>query len=97
MSVIDRRSFLALSVQLPVTVLLAEKALGACVDPDDLPDSVRDMRESLDYTDAASDAAQVCAGCSFFKADAAGSCGHCEVLRGTVSATGHCVSWTRRA
>jgi hypothetical protein len=97
MSVVDRRKFLALSMQLPVTVLLAEKAFGACVDPDDLPDSERGMRDSMEYTESAADPAQVCGGCSFFKLESAGSsCGHCEVLRGKVSATGHCVSWTRR-
>jgi hypothetical protein len=52
----------------------------------------------MEYTESAADPAQVCGGCSFFKLESAGSsCGHCEVLRGKVSATGHCVSWTRRS
>lgn len=93
---VPRRRFLTLSLQLPVSLVLAPAAFAACVDPDELPDSVLEMRESLEYTDAGRNAAEVCQGCSFFKADAKGNCGHCEVLRGAVSATGHCVSWTKR-
>lgn len=94
---VARRRFLALSLQLPVSFVIAPAAFAACVDPDELPDSVLEMRESLEYTDAAKSAAEVCRGCSFFKADATSGCGHCEVLRGSVSASGHCVSWTKRA
>lgn len=98
MSAIRRRRFLFMGLQLPVALAAVRTAYGACVDADELPDSELEMRESLDYTDAGADAAQLCGGCSFFKADAAGSgCGHCEVLRGQVNAKGHCVSWTRRA
>lgn len=81
-----------------MTALATSKALGSCVDPDELSDSLRDMRESLDYTDTAGRTNQACNGCSFFKPLKAGdSCGHCEVLQGPVSATGHCVSWTKRS
>ncbi|HMN47150.1 MAG TPA: high-potential iron-sulfur protein [Povalibacter sp.] len=96
MSAIRRRCFLFMGLQVPVA-LAVKAAYGACVDPDELPDSEHEMRESLDYIDAGADAAEVCGGCSFFKADAGSSCGHCEVLRGQVNAKGHCVSWTRRA
>lgn len=97
MSSLDRRKFLVWGVQLPITALAASKALGSCVDPDELSDSLRDMRESLDYTDTAREASQ-CRGCSFFKPlKPDDSCGHCEVLQGPVSATGHCVSWTKRS
>lgn len=94
---VPRRRFLALSLQLPLSIALAPTAFAACVDLDELPDSVLEMRASLEYTDAGRSAAEVCRGCSFFKADATGGCGHCEVLRGAVSAAGHCVSWTKRA
>lgn len=93
---VPRRRFLALSLQLPVSIVLAPAAFAACVDSDELSDTILEMRESLEYTDAAKNAAEVCRGCSFFKADSAGGCGHCEVLRGAVSAAGHCVSWTKR-
>lgn len=98
MSCIDRRRFLGWGLQLPAAALLADTALAACVDPEELSDSVIGMRESLDYTDASADANAVCRGCSFFKPQNPGdACGYCEVLQGPVSATGHCVSWTKRA
>ncbi|MBB6094010.1 putative paraquat-inducible protein A [Povalibacter uvarum] len=98
MQSLDRRRFLRWGVQLPVATLVAGKAFGACVDPDELSDSLRDMRESLDYADTASNANQACNGCSFFKPTKAGdSCGYCEVLQGPVSSAGHCVSWTKRS
>ena len=94
----DRRKFLKLGWQVPAALVFANSALGACVDPDELSDSVRGMRESLEYMDTAADAKQSCSGCSFFKPAKPGdSCGHCDVLTGPVSSKGHCVSWTKRA
>lgn len=98
MSSMNRRKFLTWGLQVPASVVLADAALGACVDPNDLSDSVVGMRESLDYTDTSADAKTVCGGCNFFKPKKPGdSCGYCEVLQSPVSATGHCVSWTKRA
>jgi uncharacterized paraquat-inducible protein A len=98
MRVFNRRGFLVRGVQLSAAALVAKTAAGACVDPDELSDSVSAMRESLEYTDAAADAMRSCSGCSFFKSAKPGeSCGNCEVLGGPVSAKGHCVSWTKRA
>jgi uncharacterized paraquat-inducible protein A len=106
MSQLNRRKFLLRGVQLPAAlVVISSSALtwtktnaAACVDADELSDSVQSMRESLEYTDAASDPKHVCNGCSFFKpANAKASCGPCEVLGGPVSASGHCVSWTKRS
>jgi high potential iron-sulfur protein len=95
----DRRMLLVRGLQLPVALLLGRAAVGACVNPDELSDSVQSMRDSLEYKDTAPDAKQACSGCAFFKAEkkAGGACGHCEVMRGPVSATGHCVSWTKRS
>jgi uncharacterized paraquat-inducible protein A len=98
MSRLTRRTFLFRGVQLPAAMLVTHAAVGACVDPDELSDSVQSMRDSLEYTDAAPDGKQSCNGCSYFQAQKAGaSCGHCEVLHGAVSAKGHCVSWTKKA
>jgi uncharacterized paraquat-inducible protein A len=106
MSPLTRRKFLLRGVQLPAALVVTSSAAltwtkanaAACVDADELSDSVQSMRESLEYTDAAPDPKQVCNGCSFFKPPKANaSCGPCEVLGGPVSATGHCVSWTKRA
>ena len=93
----DRRRFIAHAI--PVCALFAgASARAACVDPDELSDSVQGMRESLEYTDTAPDAKQACKGCSYFKPAKAGdACAPCEVLGSPVSATGHCVSWTQRS
>lgn len=98
MSRLTRRTFLFRGAQLPVALLVTHAAAGACVDPDELSDSVQSMRDSLEYTDAAADAKQACGGCSYFQGAKAGAaCGNCEVLHGPVSAKGHCVSWTKKA
>jgi uncharacterized paraquat-inducible protein A len=98
MSRLDRRTFLFRGLQLPAALLVSRTAAGACVDPDELSDSVQSMRDSLEYTDAAADAKQSCMGCAYFQAQKAGAtCGNCEVLHGPVSAKGHCVSWTKKA
>lgn len=92
----DRRHFLALGLQVPVVVALSKVANAACVDPDELSDSVASMRESLEYTDAAANPQQRCSACEYFNpAKAADACGQCNVLTSAVSAQGHCVSWTK--
>lgn len=91
----DRRKFLALGMQIPAAVVLTRTAGAACVDADELSDSVASMRESLEYTDTAPDAKQSCSGCEYFKPAKAGdTCGPCNVLTSPVNAKGHCVSWT---
>jgi High potential iron-sulfur protein len=93
---LQRRRFLIAGLQLPL-LGVAVAARGACVDTEELSDSVASMRESLEYTDTAADPKQACNGCSFFKSEKPGaSCGNCEVLGGPVSNKGHCVSWTKR-
>ena len=97
MSSMNRRKFLSWGLQVRKsrgTDLLE----NACVDPNDLSDSVVGMRESLDYTDTSVDTKTVCGGCNFFKPKTpSDACAYCEVLQSPVSATGHCVSWTKRA
>lgn len=94
----DRRKFISYGVQISALLCMGASARAACVDPDELSDSVQGMRESLEYTETASDPNQSCRGCSFFKpVKARDSCAHCEVLNSPVDAAGHCVSWTKRA
>lgn len=98
MSRFDRRRFLACGICAPAALWVTQSAGAACVDPDELSDSVLSMRESLDYTDTAANAKQACGGCAYFKAaKPSDACGHCEVLRGPVSGKGHCVSWTKHS
>lgn len=94
----DRRKFIARGLRASALILVGSSARAACGDPDELSGSVQDMRESLEYTDTAADADQACKDCSFFKPAKTGdSCARCEVLASPVSATGHCVSWTKRS
>lgn len=97
MSSINRRRVLMWGLQLPAAALLPDASIGACVDPDELSDSVVGMRESMEYTATSADANAVCGGCMFYKpAKPGAACGHCEVLQSPVSSAGHCVSWTKR-
>jgi hypothetical protein len=94
----DRRKFVAFGLRASAFLLASGSVRAACVDPDELSGSVQDMRESLDYTDAAANADQACKACEFFKpAKVSDSCANCEVLGSPVRATGHCVSWTKRS
>jgi uncharacterized paraquat-inducible protein A len=97
MSRFDRRKFLASSLQFSTLVFVAKASASACVDPDDLSDSVLGMRESLEYTDEGENPQQRCSTCAYFKPAKPGdSCGACEVLTSPVSAKGYCVSWTKK-
>jgi len=94
----ERRKFIAYGLQASAFICVSTAAGAVCVDPDDLSDSIQGMRDSLKYTDAASDPTQACKACSFFKpAKQSDECAHCEVLNSPVRATGHCVSWTKRS
>jgi|GEM_PF-1141542 hypothetical protein len=97
MSRFDRRKFLASGLQLSSVVFVAKARASACVDTDELSDSVLGMRESLEYTDEGKNPQQVCNTCTYFKPAKPGdSCGPCEVLTSPVSAKGYCVSWTKK-
>lgn len=97
MNPINRRKFLTWGLQLPAATLITDTALGACVDPDELSDSVVGMRESMEYTATSSEPKTVCGGCMFFKPkNPNDACGYCEVLQSPVNSAGHCVSWTKR-
>jgi uncharacterized paraquat-inducible protein A len=92
-----RRTFIVRALQASALIFVRTSAGATCVDQDELSDSVQSMRESLEYTDSAPDAKQSCRHCSFFKAaKPSDACAGCEVLGSSVSATGHCVSWTKR-
>jgi len=68
-----------------------------CVDPEQLSDGEISLRESVKYTDASA-TAKSCAGCAFFQASSeAPKCGHCQILNGPVSASGHCTSWSPKS
>ncbi|MBM0104875.1 high-potential iron-sulfur protein [Steroidobacter sp. S1-65] len=94
----DRRRFITYGLRASALILASASARAACVDPDEMSGSVQSMRESLEYTDSAPDASQACRDCAYFKPVKTGdSCAPCEVLTSPVSASGHCVSWTKRS
>lgn len=100
----NRRRFLAHGLNAPLVAGAAWLLAGcnkqtqqgaACVDDAALTSSERSLRASLQYTDVTNDPSRRCDGCAFFKSDSA-SCGHCEMLSGIVSASGHCTSWSAK-
>ena len=69
---------------------LIARASASCVQPES-----EGLRQSLNYTEVAADAAQSCAHCAFFTPDAAAAgCGACAILSGPADASGHCDSWS---
>jgi hypothetical protein len=64
------------------------RAAEACVN-----EASASMRAALEYTDPAPDPAQACINCGFFTMDKA-PCGTCMLMKGPVSSTGHCHSWS---
>jgi hypothetical protein len=102
---ISRRTLLAGACQISGATVLAvvsgcaeKKPASACVNPDQLSDSERSLRASLQYTDQNPDPTKVCGGCAYFSraADTA-ACGNCQILNGPVYAQGHCTSWSAKS
>ncbi len=106
MSRLTRRDFFAVGVKSGGTVLAVaalaacakqETAALSCADPNSLTASETSLRQANQYVVKAPDPTKTCAGCAFFAADAAAKvCGHCQILSGTVDATGHCTSWAAK-
>jgi hypothetical protein len=74
----------------------SRSAAQACHSADNLSPSEEALRKSVAYQDVYPDAAKRCEACAFFKPTGAG-CGACQILNGSVAATGHCHSWTGEA
>jgi High potential iron-sulfur protein len=101
----SRRSFLDLSVKLPLSLLLARTIFGSrsvadesvngCADPTKLDSAQKGVRDTLHYGESSKDPAKACARCSFFE-PSAGACGNCLILKGPVNAKGHCDSWNAK-
>jgi hypothetical protein len=99
----SRRSLIGLAGVTVIGAALAgcgQKQAGLrCSDPDKLTDDEINMRNSFQYVEQASNAAQACGGCAFFDAgpnSGAPSCGECRLLKGPVNPKGHCTSWSAR-
>lgn len=101
---ISRRGILQAGSVTPLLLLLGACSNGrqdpgatACVDPGSLTSSERSLRGTVRYTERAQNAQQSCESCVFFHPESAGAaCGRCDILSGTVNASGHCISWSAR-
>ena len=105
--VTSRRSFLGKSL----AVLAAGGAVAACGkkesagpkslacnDTSSLAPADAQMRTTLGYVDATTQAGKECSGCQLYKAaPAEGQCGGCNVLKGSINPKGYCNSWTAKA
>ena len=107
MTNISRRSVLLRGLHLPIggALLLSgcgggDKQAGAgpaCANPETMSDAEAGTRQALGYTEKSPDPQQVCVGCSYFHAGAAG-CGSCDMFTGgAVNPQGHCASWNKKA
>jgi len=89
-NMIHRAGYILASLCILPLVGKRANAGASCTDP-----SSESLRSSLHYSDTAPNAAQSCSGCGFFTAGN-GGCGTCTIMSGSVSATGHCDSWSAR-
>ncbi|GAB3101062.1 hypothetical protein G8770_16250 [Aestuariicella hydrocarbonica] len=68
-----------------------------CYDPEQLSNAQMNLRASLNYTDL-STSTSACRGCSYFtQGSQTADCGNCAIFNGSVSAKGHCSSWSPKA
>ena len=93
---------LSASVVMPTALLAACKgessggggaAALSCADTTGLTPDEMKLRTDLAYADKATDPAKPCEKCSFFKAGAAGKCGSCTIVKGSINASGGCKSF----
>lgn len=93
-----RRRFLRTTIELLPAMLLAPvasrnaNAAETCTDHDS-----ESLRASLHYRAVAPDLEKACSSCSFFEPEQPEGCGNCQILSGTVDATGHCDSWSEKS
>lgn len=71
----------------------------ACDDVTALTEDEKTTRTSLVYVEKSVTEGQTCTNCQQFQPDAAnaaGACGKCLVVPGTINPGGHCNSWTAK-
>jgi len=71
----------------------------ACDDVSALSEADKTTRTSLVYVEKSVTEGQTCSNCQQFQPDAAnaaGACGKCLVVPGTINPGGHCNSWTAK-
>lgn len=71
------------------------KKLSGCVSPEEQSSG---LRASLGYSSQAADVDKSCQDCAFFTPEQdPEACGQCELLQGSVEASGTCNSWSAGA
>lgn len=71
----------------------AAKALN-CAGTDGLSDPDKQTRVTFKYVDKSPEAAKNCANCQLYVvAKAEGSCGGCQIVKGTINPAGYCTAW----
>ena len=98
----SRRAFIQqLGIGLGAGVLLAavgcrrtESTVGQCNDLSGVPETQRQMRQTLQYQATTPNPAKHCGNCKLYKAPAPGSsCGGCQLFQGPVELQGYCTGW----
>jgi hypothetical protein len=97
---ISRRTLLVRACRISAvsTVVLLEacsdnQSAQTCAEQQNIVDN--GLRTTLQYTDESDNPAQRCSGCAYFRA-ASAQCGECGILDASVSANGHCTSWSAK-
>ena len=68
-----------------------------CSDTKGLTDAEKGMRTALKYADTVEDATRECVKCQLYIPEAkAGTCGGCQILKGTIHPKGTCASWSAK-
>lgn len=72
----------------------ASPAGGACNDLSAVPETHRQIRQTLKYQATTPEPAKHCSNCKLYKAPAPGSsCGGCQLFQGPVEPQGYCTGW----
>jgi hypothetical protein len=74
-----------------------EVASASCTDTSGISDMDRQTRASLAYVDQSAIAERTCANCVLYIEPVTyGTCGACQLVKGQVSAGGHCNAWAAK-
>lgn len=91
-----RRQACAALVGFPVLLAASAASAAVCIDPANITESDRSLREALGFKLHAPDATRQCHTCAFFEAAGEG-CGRCQMLSGgPVLPDSVCDSWAKK-
>lgn len=77
-----------------VPAATSDAVAGACSDLTGLTDQEKQMRGALQYVEVTDIPDKRCDNCQLYiKPEGTAACGACKILKGPVTAAGHCTSW----